>query len=111
LKEKVEAIEKKREDVKNLSEELGLSDSRSYNVSSECDPCRKDIRKENHLKMHMKKLLEVESERIELEKKVNIQKLKLMGDILKIKKKELSSDYKCNCKSFCRIFHNKHNWK
>ena len=28
-----------------------------------------------------------------------------------MKKKEVFSDYKCNCKSFCRIFHNKHNWK
>ena len=56
LKEKFDAIENKRDDVENLSEELGISDSQSHNVSSECDPCRKDISKETHLKMHMKKL-------------------------------------------------------
>ena len=80
-------------------------------MTSECDPCRKDISKEAHLKMHMKKLHEVESKRIELEKKINLQKSNLMSDIYKVKKKEVFSDYKCNCKSFCRIFHNKHNWK
>ena len=63
-----------------MSEEVGISDSRSHNVTSECDPCRKDISKEAHLKMHMKKLHEVDSKRIELEKKINLQKFNLMSD-------------------------------
>ena len=79
--EKLEAIENTRDDVNYLIEELGISDSQSHNVSSECDPCRKDISKETHLKMHMKKLHEVESKRIELEKKINLQTFKLMSDI------------------------------
>ena len=54
LKKKLEANENKRDDVKNLNEELWISDSWSHNVSSEWNPHRKDISKENPLKMHMK---------------------------------------------------------
>ena len=73
-------------------------------MSSASNPCRKDTRIESHLKMHNKRMHELET-------KINFQKSRLIGDILKLKKKENSSDHNCYCKSFCRIFHKKHNWK
>ena len=68
LKKWIEANENKRDDVKNLNEELWISHSQSHIVSSEWNPHRKDISKENQLKMHMKKLHEVGSKRIKHEK-------------------------------------------
>ena len=48
-----------------------------------------------------------------MESQISQQKLKLSMDLLKLRKKENSESLKCNCngKRFCRIFHNKHNWR
>ena len=56
MTENEDAIENTRDDVIYLIEELGISDSQSHNVSSECNPHRKDISKENHLENHMRKM-------------------------------------------------------
>ena len=48
---------------------------------------------------------------MELEKNISVQKFKLVYDVIKLKKQEESDRKLCYFRSFCRIFHGKHNWK
>ena len=45
-----------------------------------------------------------------LELKIHNQQLKLSASLLILKEKEVIEKNKCNCRSYCRIFHFKHNW-
>ena len=48
----------------------------------------------------------------EMMKKVHDQKVKVASDLFDVMENEMMFDNKkCNCKGFCRIFHEKHNWK
>ena len=79
----------KVEECKNLSDELGLSEPRSLNVSIELEPVKHSIE-------------EWKLKELELERKINLQKLKITSDLLEVKKKEVF---------FCRIYNNKHNFR
>ena len=48
---------------------------------------------------------------MDIERKINAQKLKLTSDLFELKKKEFTEDRKCKCKGFCRIYHFKHNFR
>ena len=100
LKEKIEAKEIEKEESKSLSEELGIVDPRSQNVSVECDPSSS-----------LKKIFKWKLKEMELEEKINSQRLKLTSDLFEVKKKEAFVDKTCNSKRFCRINHFKHNFK
>ena len=41
----------------------------------------------------------------------NGQNLELKSKLLMLKETELNEGHKCQCKTFCRIFHWKHNWR
>ena len=49
----------------------------------------------------------------QLEKTISSQKLNLTSSLIQLKEKEYSEakSLKCACKTFCRIIHQKHNWK
>ena len=47
----------------------------------------------------------------QLEKTIECQKLELTSDLLQLKEKEVSRSLNCDCKTYCRITHKKHNWK
>ena len=47
----------------------------------------------------------------ELEFEFLSEQLKISVKLAKLKEKETNSQYLCNRKHFCRIFHSKHNWK
>ena len=115
LKVKLEAKEIEKDEIKSLSEELGIVDPRSQNVSVECDPCDKDFERTVDLKKHkhsaVKKIFEWKLKEMELERKLNSQKLKITSDLFEVKKKEVSVDKTCNCRRFCRINHFRYNFK
>jgi hypothetical protein len=45
-----------------------------------------------------------------LEKNLSEQKINATSSIFELKKKEISLRHKCNCRSYCRVFHQKHNF-
>ena len=129
LKEKLVELEKEKdaskellvkeesesESVKNLSDELGIIDQRAHNVSPACDL---NDESPEYLKNHIgtvhggslaKKIWTLKV--TQLEQSISSQKLKLASDILKLKENEDNENKLCTCKSFCRIVHQKHNWK
>ena len=69
--------------------------------------------KDHHKKYHgdtlMKKIWKLKQ--IQLENSINSQKLKLTSDLLQLKENELSGSLMCACKTYCRITHQKHNWR
>jgi chromosome segregation ATPase len=77
LKEKLETKECEKDESKSLSEELGICDPRSQNVSVECDSCDKDFetvlsektRKEHYHDSSIKKIFGWKIKEIELKKK------------------------------------------
>merc|ERR1719318_2532892 len=48
---------------------------------------------------------------IDLAKENLKKRINLKSSILKMREKELKENGFCKCKSFCRIFHLKHNWQ
>ena len=54
MHEKLDMIEHEKEEPKTLSDELGITNRFSHNVSPECDPCDDEIPKIEHLKRHDK---------------------------------------------------------
>ena len=83
-----------------------------------CDQCNLNFRCEDELKDHktrtheakLSKKLFVLSKLSFLENKVSEQKLQLTSSLYKLKEHEKKKRQFCTCKSFCRIFHNKHNY-
>jgi hypothetical protein len=107
-----------QDESKSLSEELGIQDPRSLNVSLECSMCQmrssididmKDHKISNHCAFHMKQVLKRKI--MDFGKENTKKRMNLKSSILKMKEKELKENVFCKCKSFCRIFHSKHNWQ
>ena len=79
-----------------------------------CKFCRKSFQTNTDLKEHKKSeharsILEA---RIwEMESKLTSEKLQLSCKLALLKKKDDADVGVCFCRSFCRIFHAKHNWK
>ena len=113
LKCKIAINDKKLE--QNLGDELGILDPRQHNVSPECE--NKSVKKVDIKKHDENMLCDSLTKKIwklkelQLEKDMNFQKLKLASDIIYLKEKEVGEIQVCTCRSFCRIFHKKHNWK
>jgi chromosome segregation ATPase len=113
---KIETIE--NEETTKLSEELGIDDPKSINVSYECGSSDKVFAKFETINVHNKNMHEstvkqlntLNLKKMDLERKLNLQKLKIASDLFEVKKKEVSNE-KCKCKSFCRIYHVKHNFR
>ena len=117
LKEKIEKDDSEKEhseieDSRSLSEELGMFDPRSQNVSFECgeDFVNADVKVYEQSKNEESLILKMKLKEIEIEKQVCSQKVKLTADILKLKDIEASLEKRCKCRGFCRIYHSKHNW-
>ena len=120
LKESVEDLKVDDEESRTLSDELGIFNPRSHNVSLECDSCDEGTegiinfqghKRINHEGQNIKQIFESKLKEIELEKKVSEQRFGLTLSLFKLKEKENSDRYKCRCKNYCRILHFKHNWK
>ena len=113
---KIETIE--NQETTKLSVELGIEDPKSLNVSFECGTSEKvseevenvNDHNENLHESKLKELLALNFKKMDLEQKLNLQKLKIAADLYEVKKKEVSNE-KCKCKSFCRIYHVKHNFR
>ena len=65
---------------------------------------------EIHTKSYHKKVM-LENKLKEIEHKVMVQKLQLSLKVTKLKEKDVKRNSACNCRSYCRIFHPKHNWR
>ena len=94
-----------------MSDELSILDPRLYNVSPECE--KKDDFKSQNNKLACDSLVKKiwKLKEAQLERQKIFQKLKLSSVIIELKEKEAKAIKVCACKSFCRIFHKKHNWK
>ena len=119
---KLQAVidDQKSEDGKSLSEELGISEAKSINVESSCDPCKfvfedgTTLTKHNeksHEDHHVRQIFELQLQEINLGKEISKQKMKLSSDFFKLREKENDERKVCNCKGYCNIFHTKHNYK
>ena len=122
LKEKLKLKEREIEEMKetekisysevreetSLSIELGLADSNTLNSNLECHPfnTRSETKAKN--KNHVMKQHEVRIKN--LESKIHTQQLQLSASLFILKEKEVIEKNQCNCRSYCRIFHIKHNW-
>ena len=93
-----------------LSDELGVFDPRAHNVSP---AFQQTNLREHHTNDHENTLVKKiwRLKQVQLEKSIDSQKLKLTSDLLQLKEKELFGSVICACKTFCRITHQKHNWK
>ena len=113
LKARLETKDIEREEVKSLSEELGISNPHSLNVSFKCAPCSDCIEKLCKKEMHKQNLQNVDDlklKELELERKLHLQRFKLTSDLLELSKNEFDEKNKCKCRGNCKIFHHKHNW-
>jgi hypothetical protein len=83
-----------------------------------CDKCNMDFTDDVHLKEHnsathevkLKKKLDLLANLSFLERKVSEQRLEIGSSLLELKHQELEKSHLCTCKTFCRIFHKKHNF-
>ena len=97
---------------------MGILDPKSLNVSLESHHCDYEFGKEQnehirsvHEGANLKKIFDLKLQERNLEKKIDNQKLRLTSTIFKLREREYLEKDSCNCKRFCRIFHQKHNWK
>ena len=99
---------------KNLqTDALMLEDKilQTHSVNMQCDPCGETFERRKRNNHHQqKKHEEMRKIERELEIKINLQRMQLTSDIMKLKDEEDSARGMCMCKTFCRIFHKKHNW-
>ena len=125
---KLEEVKKENSDIleemnfnekgfESLGEELGIIDPRSHNVSPASEECDKNFPFKPHIEVHKKdlhiKLLDKKvwkMKEMQMEKEISAQHLKLSSDLLHLQQTEQSDRNLCRCRSFCRIFHQKHNW-
>ena len=107
-------------ETKSLSEELGISNPFSLNVSLECDSCDEEHKDERTVKNHIarahgsiegKEIIHWKLKEMDFEKGIHERKLKLVLALYKLKEKEDLERNTCNCRGYCRILHNKRNWK
>ena len=117
LEDKLEKISNEKEYSQTLSEELGISDHRSTNVSFECDAefaavgYLNNHKGSEHDEPTVKEIFKLKLKEMELEKHISSQKLKISSDLIELKEKEISEERRCRCRGFCRIVHQKHNWR
>ena len=96
----------------SLSEELALIGV------FKCDKCNMDFTNDGKLKEHqratheikLKKKLDLLANLSYSERKVSEQRLELTTSLLELKHQELEKSHLCTCRTFCRIFHKKHNF-
>ena len=92
---------------------MSILDPRQYNVSPVNNSGEKHDFRNQEKKVNSDNLVKTiwKLKEVQLEREINLQKLKLSSDILQLKEKEADESQLCACRSFCRIFHKKHNWK
>ena len=119
LKEELEQKDIEKEEQVSLSEELGMLDPRSQNVSIECDPCGLEFKSNECANIHIeckhsessaKEVIKWKLKELELERNLFLDKLKLTSALIKLKENEICKEKTCKCRGFCRIHHHKHNW-
>ena len=82
-----------------------------------CTVCQEKIANPSWLESHKEekhdntKLIAWKIKEEALRKQMYEQESNILSDLLNMREKEISDAYNCNCQGFCRIFHNKHNWK
>ena len=104
------AINDQDEFEQNLSDELGILDPRALNVSPACEQSNvKNHDVNHHRESLVKKIWKLKQ--MQLEKSINLQKFNLTSNILQLKEREFPGSEICSCKGYCRILHQKHNWK
>ena len=117
-KDKLLKLEEKEVEEKNVQTDVfQVNPQESEILATDCDCCGKKFQSTFELERHMeenkrsatKYLLLSQLQKIETE--VLSQKFHLSVKLAKIKEKETNEQNSCMCRSFCRIFHKKHNWK
>jgi N-terminal acetyltransferase B complex non-catalytic subunit len=99
-----EIIEKNDNSKANsLSKELGYLWEHNDSLEFEENVVEKNV-KNDVLKDALIK------EENELKERICHQKIKLNEDLLKLNIKECEERSFCQCRGYCRVFHNKHNW-
>ena len=83
----------------------------------ECKNCGKRFESKSKLNKHFKTMHALDSlkrrmimEGLEKENQLSELKLKVMSKISKVKEIEILRRNSCRCKTFCRIYHEKHNF-
>ena len=109
LREEIADSEKNEEFDKNLSDELGILDPRVHNASPVFE--QNNLFQNNSTENLLKKIWKLKL--TQLEKTISSQKLNLTSSLIQLKEKENADakSLRCACKTFCRIIHQKHNWK
>ena len=119
LREQLEKKEISQEECKSIGSELGISNPCSLNVSIESEICYDEIlnapASKNHInhqhrEADVQKILHFKMKEIELKKKITDMKFKLLTSAYELREKESVKRHVCTCRSFCRIFHKKHNY-
>jgi hypothetical protein len=82
----------------------------------QCDPCGDILEQKDIINNHQKNTNEDTYKKMkiierELETKINLQRIHLVSEVLKLKQMEESANGMCMCKRFCRNCHKKHNWQ
>ena len=82
-----------------------------------CNLCQHSFNNISDLKTH-KKIFHgsaeknlLKSQLLKTKCELSSEKLNLSFKLALLKEKEMKQNSACNCRSFCRIFHPKHNWK
>ena len=100
----------------SLSTELGMLNLCSHGFKvGECGLCineTEDLSESAVASSNGQNLLQNEFQKMKvLEETMKNQRMELKLKLLWLKETELKEGQKCQCKTFCRIFHWKHNWR
>ena len=98
------------------TDDLHALNKKVHSKGIQCDPCGDIFEQKDIINIHQKNTHEDIYNKMkiierELETKINLQRMHLVSDVLKLKQMEQSANGMCMCKRFCRIFHKKHNWQ
>ena len=103
--------------VKNVQTDAMYSEEFKSAKTFECDVCHHKLNSMSDLKMHKREVHGLAEKRF-LESQLQNMKFQFSSEALKLsfklallKEKEMKDNSDCHCRSFCRIFHPKHNWK
>jgi hypothetical protein len=102
LHERIDNIEHEKGEPTNLSDELGINNRFSLNVSFDCDPCETDFKEDNHFEKHSKmkheRILQLKLwklKEIEFQNQVMVKQDKLASALSNLREKEIREDYEC----------------
>ena len=117
LKDRIEKKELNQEECKSIGSDLGISNPCSLNVSIESDLCNYEFLKrsisENHIQhkeADEQKILYFKMKEVESKKSITGMKFNLLMSAYDLREKESVERHICTFRSYCRIFHKKHNY-